>query len=197
MALWVKVLDALEGDFKMIPLILAGAQAIAGGTVARLVSPIIAKKLIREGLGRAASSSTKVSPAKPITNMNQLPANMQKTAKPSPVKNTGKRTGKQAKELMERTKKNRQQIKEAKSERKVKTSAPTRINRGVEHQLKVDKIIRNQSGNKLSGALQARGAIKTTPKNQKGMSLPSKGQTVKRRKGGFMGKGAGCARRGY
>ena len=49
---------------------------------------------------------------------------------------------------------------------------------------KTQKQIDNLMRGKEKGAEQARGAIRTTPKNQKGMRLPGKGETVKRMGGG-------------
>ena len=183
----------------MVPILLAGAA------VARLVIPILAKKLIRDGVGKVAPKSIKISPDKPITNMNQLPKHLHKKTKPPEVINTGKRSVKQAKELLDRTKKNRLQIEAAKLKPKV-GSVPKKISRGVEEQARIDTNIASQSAQKLKGAEQIQGPIRLTPKNQKGMRLPNKGETVQRSKGGrisskakggFMGKGIGCALRGY
>ena len=167
----------------MVPIILAGMA------VARLVAPVIAKKLIREGLAKAAPKAAKVSPSKPITSMNQLPNNLIKpstSSKPllKTEKRPGARTAKEGKALRERTKKNRQQIKESAPKPKA-ISAPKKIRRGVLEQAKIDKEIAFQSAQKLRGAEQARGSVKTVSKSQKGMSLPGKGETVKRRKGGI------------
>ena len=165
----------------MVPIILAGMA------VARLVTPIIAKKLIRDGLGKAATKSVKISPNKPITNMNQLPKHMQQTAKPSTVKNTGKRTMKEVKALKERTQRNRQQVKQPAPKSEV-MSVPQKIRRGVEAQAKLEQKISSQSAQKLRGAEQVRGASRTTPKDQKGMRFPAKGEIVRRRKGGVARK---------
>ena len=172
-----------EGIRLMVPIILAGMA------VARLVAPVIAKKLIREGLAKAAPKAAKVSPSKPITSMNQLPNNLIKpstSSKPllKTEKRPGARTAKEGKALRERTKKNKQQIKESAPKPKA-ISAPKKIRRGVLEQAKIDKEIAFQSAQKLRGAEQARGSVKTVSKSQKGMSLPGKGETVKRRKGGI------------
>ena len=45
-----------EGDVNMVPLIIAGMAA------ARLVTPIIAKKLLREGLAKAAPKAARLVP---------------------------------------------------------------------------------------------------------------------------------------
>jgi hypothetical protein len=185
----------------MVPIILAGAA------VARLVTPILAKKLIRDGIGKAASKSIKISPDKPITNMNQLPKDLYKPTKPSTLsKNTGKRTQAQHKELMERTRKNREGIKKLATPKPKVSSVPIKIPKGVQQQAKMKQKIASESAQKLKGAEQIQGVTKQTPSNKKGMLLPRKGETVKRykggkivkkSKGGFMGKGAGCALKGY
>ena len=167
----------------MVPIIFAGMR------VASLVTPIIAKKLIRDGLGKAAPKTAQVSSSKPITSMNQLPNNLIKpstSSKPllKTEKRPGARTAKEGKALRERTKKNKQQIKESAPKPKA-ISAPKKIRRGVLEQAKIDKEIAFQSAQKLRGAEQARGSVKTVSKSQKGISLPGKGETVKRRKGGI------------
>ena len=175
----------------MVPLILAGAA------VARMVAPVIAKSLIRRGLAREAPKSfTKNISQKPITNMNQLPKHMQpKTTTPSSIR-PGARTAKERKALRERTKKNRQQIKEAAPKSKP-GSVPIKIRRGVLEQLKIDKEIAFQAAQKLRGAEQARGSVKIVPKSQKGMSLPGKGETVKRSRGGPVNARSRAAIRGF
>jgi|TARA_R110000823_G_C15805363_1_gene487645 hypothetical protein len=170
----------------MVPIIFAGMR------VASLVTPIIAKKLIRDGLGKAAPKTAQVSSSKPITSMNQLPNNLIKpstSSKPllKTEKRPGARTAKEGKALRERTKKNRQQIKESAPKPK-EISAPKKIRRGVEAQAKIDKEIAFQSARKLREAEQVRGPINKVPSSQKGMRLPGKGETVKRRKGGIAKK---------
>ena len=170
----------------MVPIIFAGMR------VASLVTPIIAKKLIRDGLGKAAPKTAQVSSSKPITSMNQLPNNLIKpstSSKPllKAEKRLGARTAKEGKALRERTKKNRQQIKESAPKPK-EISAPKKIRRGVEAQAKIDKEIAFQSARKLREAEQVRGPINKVPSSQKGMRLPGKGETVKRRKGGIAKK---------
>mgnify|MGYP003624573663 FL=1 len=170
----------------MVPIIFAGMR------VASLVVPVIAKKLIREGLAKPAAKAAKVSPSKPITSMNQLPNNLIKpstSSKPllKTEKRPGARTAKEGKALRERTKKNRQQIKESAPKPK-EISAPKKIRRGVEAQAKIDKEIAFQSARKLREAEQVRGPINKVPSSQKGMRLPGKGETVKRRKGGIAKK---------
>jgi hypothetical protein len=170
---------------KMVPIILAGAAA------ARMAATPIARMLIRQGAAREASrTAAKKIIEKPITHVSQLPKNLQpKTKTPSSVgSRPGARTAKEGKALKERTQKNRQQIKETAPKSKASPSVPKRIRRGAEEQAKIEQQIAYQSAQKLRGAEQARGAVKTVPKSQKGMRLPAKGETVKRRKGGMARK---------
>ena len=171
----------------MVPIILAGAAA------ARMAATPIARMLIRQKNAREAPKSFTVSPSqKPITNVDQLPKHMQPKTTPSSSKGSvrggGARTAKEGKALKERTKKNRQQIKEVASKSKTGSSAPQKTRRGVEAQAKIEQQIASQSAQKLRGAEQARGVVKTVPKSQKGMRLPAKGETVKRRKVGMARK---------
>ena len=161
----------------MVPIILAGAAA------ARMAATPIARMLIRQKNAREAPKSFTVSPSQ---------KHMQPKTTPSSskgyVRGGGARTAKEGKALKERTKKNRQQIKEVASKSKTGSSAPQKTRRGVEAQAKIEQQIASQSAQKLRGAEQARGVVKTVPKSQKGMRLPAKGETVKRRKGGMARK---------
>ena len=173
----------------MIPIV------IAGMAVARLVAPVIAKKLIREGLAKPAAKAAKVSPSKPITSMNQLPNNLIKPPKPStPSVNTGKRTVSQSKELMARTKKNRNQVAKAKNKaRSPNTSVATKKPLSAYQEMR----IAGESASKIRGAEQARGSLSKVPSGQKGMRLPSKGETVKRKAGGKIMSGDDLVRGCY
>ena len=173
----------------MVPIIFAGMR------VASLVTPIIAKKLIRDGLGKAAPKTAQVSSSKPITSMNQLPNNLIKPPKPStPSVNTGKRTVSQSKELMARTKKNRNQVAEAKNKaRSPKSSVATKKPLSAYQEMS----IAGESASKIRGAEQARGSLSKVPSGQKGMRLPSKGETVKRKAGGKIMSGDDLVRGCY
>ena len=177
----------------MIPIV------IAGMVVARLVAPIIAKKLMRNGLAKLAPTGAKVSTSKPITSMNQLPNNLIKPPKPStPSVNTGKRTVSQSKELMARTKKNRNQVAEAKNKaRSPKSSVATKKPMSVVDRAKQEMSIAGESASKIRGAEQARGSLSKVPSGQKGMRLPSKGETVKRKAGGKIMSGDDLVRGCY
>ena len=177
----------------MIPIV------IAGMAVARLVAPVIAKKLIREGIAKPAAKAAKVSPSKPITSMNQLPNNLIKPPKPStPSVNTGKRTVSQSKELMARTKKNRNQVAEAKNKaRSPNSSVATNKPMSVVDRAKQEMSIAGESASKIRGAEQARGSLSKVPSGQKGMRLPSKGETVKRKAGGKIMSGDDLVRGCY
>ena len=93
--------------------------------------------------------------------------------------------------LMGRTNKTRRQVAEAKAARKKKfydeglySARRSKYVAEKPFSSKVQKQIDNLMQGKEKGAEQARGAIRTTPKNQKGMRLPGKGETVKRMGGG-------------
>ena len=178
----------------MVPVILAGAQ------IARMVATPIARMLIRQGAAREASrTAAKKIIEKPITHVSQLPKNLQpKTKTPSSVgSRPGARTAKEGKALKERTQKNRQQIKEAAPKSKASPSVPKRIRRGAEAQAKIDKEIAFQAARKLREAEQARGSVGIVPRSQKGMSLPGKGGTVKRSRGGPVNARSRAAVRGF
>ena len=183
----------------MVPLILAGA------TLARMVATPIARKLIREGVAKEASkTAAKKIIEKPITNINQLPKNLRPptttpSSKGSPVRSRpGARTQKQNKELRDRTQKAKDQAREAAPKSKTKTSSvPIKIRRGVLEQLKIDRELAFQAAQKLRGAEQARGSVRIVPRNQKGMSLPGKGGTVKRSRGGPVNARSRAAIRGF
>ena len=180
----------------MVPIILAGAAA------ARMAATPIARMLIRQKNAREAPKSFTVSPSqKPITNVDQLPNHMQPKTTPSSSKGSvrggGARTAKEGKALKERTKKNRQQIKEVASKSKTGSSAPQKTRRGVEAQAKIDKEIAFQAARKLREAEQPRGSVGIVPRSQKGMSLPGKGGTVKRTRGGPVNARSRAAVRGF
>ena len=171
----------------MVPLILAGAAAT------RLVATPIARLLIRRNLAKETSKSAKNIIETPITHMNQLPKNLQQAVKSSvsersPAISTGKRTTKEATSLMERTRKNRQQIQEAAKGLERKPSIPLKIRRNVEAQAKIDEKIASQSAQRLKGAQQQQGSLSKASSGQKRMRLPRKGETVNRRKGGIARK---------
>jgi len=176
----------------MIPIVIAGMAA-------RLVAPVIAKKLIKEGLAKLAPKTAKVSTSKPITSMNQLPNNLIKPPKPStPSVNTGKRTVSQSKELMARTKKNRNQVAKAKNKaRSPNSSVATNKPMSVVDRAKQEMSIAGESASKIRGAEQARGSLSKVPSGQKGMRLPSKGETVKRKAGGKIMSGDDLVRGCY
>ena len=178
----------------MIPIVMAGMAA------ARLVVPVIAKKLIREGLAKAAPPAAKVSSAKPITNMNELPKFLTKPLRPKPDVKTpkGESRGASKTALMERTRKNRKQIAEAASKRKAefKKTTPQR-SKIVTEKIPSEYVLRrigSESGKKLSGAKQIQGATPKTPSSQQGMRLPGKGESVKRQGGGLIKKSTGHKR---
>jgi|TARA_R110000744_G_C19068920_1_gene529898 hypothetical protein len=164
----------------MVPLIIAGMAA------ARLVTPIIAKKLLREGLAKAAPKAAKVSSSNPITSMNQLPKNLIKPATPSkPPVTTGRNSVVKRKELMARTKKNREQIKNAKEEaRSPSSSVVQKKPMSVLEKAKQEMKISDDFARKLRGAEQVRGPLNKVPLGKKGMQIPGKGETVKRKAGG-------------
>lgn len=168
----------------MVPLILAGA-----GAAARLVATPIARLLLRKNLAKEVSKSSKNIIETPITRMNQLPKSIRQAANPpSPAITTGKRTTKEATSLMERTRKNRQQIQEAAKGLERKPSVPLKIRRNVEAQAKIDEKIASQSAQRLKGAQQQQGSLSKASSGQKRMRLPRKGETVNRRKGGIARK---------
>ena len=172
----------------MIPIV------IAGMAIARLVTPVIAKKLIREGLAKAAPPAAKVSSAKPITNMNELPKVLTKPLRPKPDVKTpkGESRGASKTALMKRTRKNRKQIAEAASKRKAEFQKTTpQRSKIVTEKIPSEYVLRrigSESGKKLSGAKQIQGATPKTPSSQQGMRLPRKGETVKRQGGGLIKK---------
>ena len=170
-----------------IPVVLAGQK------IAQHVAMPLARMLIRNGTAREASkTAAKKVIEKPITNMNQLPKNLQPpktTASPrkGSVRGGGARTRQQRKELRERTETAKKQAREATAARVKKyNNKATRSQSVVKKPLtqKASKSIDEAMGGKVSAAKQARGAIKTTPRNQKGMMMPRKSETVKRAGGG-------------
>mgnify|MGYP003653362611 FL=1 len=96
-----------------IPVVLAGQK------IAQHVAMPLARMLIRNGTAREASkTAAKKVIEKPITNMNQLPKNLQPpktTASPrkGSVRGGGARTRQQRKELRERTETAKKQAREA------------------------------------------------------------------------------------
>ena len=181
----------------MIPIV------IAGMAVARLVAPVIAKKLIREGLAKPAAKAAKVSPSKPITSMNELPKFLMKPLRPKPTVKTKKGTPRadaaaERKALMARTQKNRNQIANAKNKaRSPNSSVATNKPMSVVDRAKQEMSIAGESASKIRGAEQARGSLSKVPSGQKGMRLPSKGETVKRKAGGKIMSGDDLVRGCY
>ena len=177
----------------MIPIV------IAGMAVARLVAPVIAKKLIREGLAKPAAKAAKVRPSKPITSMNELPKFLMKPLRPKPTVKTKKGTPRadaaaERKALMARTQKNRNQIANAKNKaRSPKSSVATKKPLSAYQEMR----IAGESASKIRGAEQARGSLSKVPSGQKGMRLPSKGETVKRKAGGKIMSGDDLVRGCY
>jgi hypothetical protein len=185
-----------------VPLILLGMG------VARMVAGPLAKQLIKAGVGKAAPKGAETA-GKAISKMDDLPymvtaklknldkapkLKTPKTPKP-PNTNTGTKRGsygrtkaikaKEAREgLKSRTQKTREQVAAAKPKAPTKTSVPIQKPMSAEARAKMEIQLARQSDAKISGASQIRGAIKKTPSGQKGMRLPGKGETPKRRMGG-------------
>ena len=182
-----------------VPLVLLGMG------VARMVATPLAKQLIRSGVGKAASKGAETA-GKTISKVDDLPpavtskikelAKPKSTTTPKPSNaNTGTKRGpygptkatkaKEAREgLKSRTQQTREQVAAARKPRKPKTSVPTKRNIGAEAGAKETMGIAREALQKSRGAEQMRGAIKRTPPGQKGMRLPGKGETPKRRMGG-------------
>ena len=192
---------------------------MAGLGAARMVTPALAKLLVKKGIGKQVSKGT----GRPIEKVSDLPATAQKMFKsPKAVADqkssvkfaeaAAKRRSEGAKKaaatraakpktprvknedpttLMGRTNKARRQAAEAKKARK-KEFYDKDLHFGKRSKYvgkkplsdKAEKQIDNIMRGKEKGAEQARGAIKITPKNQRGMRLPGKDETVKRMGGG-------------
>jgi hypothetical protein len=94
--------------------------------------------------------------------------------------------------LQQRTKKTREQVAAAKQKRKAefqsknpqRTKLPAERKVSVEKQAKELSGIAKESSKKLKDATQMQGKVTKVPAGQKGMRLPAKGETVKRKKGG-------------
>lgn len=191
-----------------------------------MVTPALAKLLIKKGIGKQVSKGT----GQPISKVGDLPPAAQKMFKsPKAVadqKLSIKSAGEIAKKrlvsarkaattraakpktprvksedpttLKGRTNKARRQAAEAAPKSKSKTSSvPTKTRRGVLEQLKIDRELAFQAAQKLRGAEQARGSVRIVPRSQKGMSLPGKGGTVKRSRGGPVNARSRAAIRGF
>ena len=91
-----------------------------------------------------------------------------------------------------RTEKTREQVAAAKQKRKAEFQKqnPQRTKRIPERKVSVEKqakelsAIARESAKKLKDATQMQGKVSKVPAGQKGMRLPAKGETVKRKKGG-------------
>ena len=190
---------------QLIPLLIAGAGA------ARLAAPKIAKFLIDKGLAKKVAQSEVKNTKNTINEVKDLSLdtiskikNLSKPKQPVTPKKTptqkqmqaaqesGKRRTQAAQEkaLKRQQKKDddnrvRQQVKAASQARKRPRvrSAVQKKNLSGQDQLNIENALRD-TDRKISGAVQARGANKTTPSSQKGMRLPGKGETVKRNLGG-------------
>ena len=180
-----------------VPLVLLGMG------VARMVATPLAKQLIKSGVGKAASKGAETA-GKAINKVDDLPpavtAKIKELAKPKstttssapkpgakrgPYGSTKATKAKEAREgLKSRTQQTREQVAAARKPRKPKTSVPTKRNIGAEAGEKEMMGIAREALQKSRGAEQMRGAIKRTPPGQKGMRLPGKGETPKRRMGG-------------
>ena len=190
----------MAGQF--LPLILMGMG------VARLVARPIANQLVKAGLGKAAPEGVKTA-GKAIDKIDDLPpvvtSKIRELAKPPKPKtpttpkssnaNTGTKRGSygptkatkkaEAREgLKSRTQQTKEQVAAAKSPPPKKTSVATNKPMSVQAKSKMQEEIARESSRKISGAKQAQGAVKTTPPGKKGMRLPGKGETPKRRMGG-------------
>ena len=91
-----------------------------------------------------------------------------------------------------RTQETREQVAAAKQKRKTefKSKNPQRTKLPAERKVSIDKQskelsgIAGESAKKLKDATQMQGKVTKVPAGQKGMRLPAKGETVKRKKGG-------------
>ena len=91
-----------------------------------------------------------------------------------------------------RTQETREQVAAAKQKRKTefKSKNPQRTKLPAERKVSVEKQskelsdIAGESAKKLKDATQIQGKVTKVPAGQKGMRLPAKGETVKRKKGG-------------
>ncbi|MEK9895442.1 MAG: hypothetical protein VW518_03310 [Burkholderiaceae bacterium] len=190
---------------QFIPLLIAGAGA------ARLAAPKIAKFLIDKGLAKKVAQSEVKNTKNTINEVKDLSLdtisklkNLNKPTQAATPKRTptekqlqaaqesGKRKSEAAqKRALERQQKKdaderiRQQVKEASEARKgprVKSVAQKRELSQEDYASRAKML--SETDAKISGAVQARGANKTTPSSQKGMRLPGKGETVNRNLGG-------------
>ena len=199
---------------------------MAGAGAARFLGPKIAQFLSSKGLGKVVDAS-QVTSKVPINTIKQLPRVVQqnltktrtqnitqqakdaaaaatkaKNIKAGAAKRKGiappKKTQTELEDpstLIGRTRKTRRQVKEAQKPKRTKSSVSVKKPLSLDDTMKIYR----ESEKKLAGAKQARGATPTTSSSQKGMRLPRKGETVKRKKGGRIGKpkGVGVAKRGY
>ena len=91
--------------------------------------------------------------------------------------------------LKERTERTRRQVEEAKKPNLVKARTHSRLKRAkrnISDKQATDEYhsIAGQSAGKIRGAEQMRGSVSATPRSQRGMRLPRKGETTKRNLGG-------------
>ena len=107
----------------------------------------------------------------------------------------GRRTAEERKAFQERTKETRRKIKEADAAFKAAQRAGRSSSTSVPKQRtdpktpeEISAIIKGhrEMGQRTRGAEQIRGSDRKTPRGQKGMLLPGKGETVLRNKGGYV-----------
>ena len=195
-----------------IPIIMAGISA------ARLVGPKLAESLISRGLAKKATgeaaklakNKVQSGTTKEINQVKDLPATVQnkmqfgiKKAQQKPKPSSSKISQESSTAAQNRARLKQMQEREAKQEaakqaaKKLKPKSERQRDPHISlKEIRKKKLLGNRSyENYLNKALnkeknQARVIESpTTPRSQKGMRLPRKGETMKRKGGGMIGSG--------